>query len=127
MDMLFRRYANPMVFMNGMIKARRFTEFVDELLKLYKEDKEEEKEKILWDLWLHRVFDKTFSDFVRSQDDDNSAAPPTQEETIEIVRESWKILNSFVPERKEVGDNDRSIPAAGDSGNRCEPGSQSTG
>ena len=114
MDMLFQRYANPMAFMNGMIKARRFTAFVDEVLALYKEDKEEAREKILWELWLHRVYDKTFSEFVKSQDDD-CAAPPSQEETVEIVRESWKILNGFAPDRKEVGNNG-DIPAAGYSG-----------
>lgn len=113
MDMLFQRYANPMVIMNGMIKARRFTEFVEEFLNLYNEDM---KEKILWEVWLHRIFDKSFPDFVKSQDDKESAAPPTQEETMEIVRESMNILNGFVPESKEVGE-DRDIPA---SGNNCD-------
>lgn len=116
MDMLFQRYANPMVIMNGMIKARRFTEFVEEFLNLYSEDM---KENVLWELWLHRIFDKSFPDFVKSQDDKESAAPPTQEETMEIVRESWNILNGFVPESKEVGE-DRDIPASGNNSDRRE-------
>lgn len=109
MDMLFQRYANPMAMMNGMIKTRRFTEFVDEFLKLYTEDM---KEKVLWELWLHRIFDKSYPEFVRSQDD-KTAAPPTQEDTIGIVKESLAILNGFAPESEKVG-KDGDIPAAGD-------------
>lgn len=57
---------------------------------------EEHKEKTMWDVWLHRVYDKTFNDFVDSLE--GSGTAPTQEETAAIVSDSLNMLNNFKPE-----------------------------
>lgn len=38
--------------------------FIDNLIDAYQED---ENESALWDLWLHRVWNKSFEDFKREQ------------------------------------------------------------
>ena len=73
-----------------MIRTNRLCEFVEEVITMHNE---EHKEKTLWDVWLHRVFDKSFNDFVASLE--GSGAAPTTEETAAIVSESKNMLNGF--------------------------------
>lgn len=94
-DLLYRRYANPMPLINGMIKSKRLYEFVNKLIELHND---EEKDKTLWDVWLHRVFDKTFPEFMAAADGKTKKeAAPTQEDLQSIVSETKTILNGFVP------------------------------
>ena len=79
--------------MDGMLRVGRLTEFVDELISIHNE---EYKDKTLWDVWLHRVFDKSFAEFSQSIET-NSAAAPTQEEAANIVAETKNMLNGFSP------------------------------
>lgn len=74
-----------------MIQTQRLSEFVCKVIDLYNEEK---KEEMLWDIWLYRVHDKSYSDFVASVDG-NSRAKPTDEETADIVKESMGILSRF--------------------------------
>lgn len=76
--------------LNGMIRTGRLYEFVDEVIAMHNE---EHKEKTMWDVWLHRVFDKSFNDFVDSLE--GSGAAPTNEQTAAIVTESQNMLNNF--------------------------------
>lgn len=92
-DMLYRRYANPMQLINGMIRTHRLYEFVNKLVDMHNE---EEKDKTLWDVWLHRVFDKSFNEFMEALEGNKKAAP-TQEEIKNIVNETQAMLNGFVP------------------------------
>ena len=66
-------------------------EFVDEIIHMHNE---ENKEKTLWDVWLHRVYDKSFNDFVEGLE---GGAAPTQEDAANIVSESQSILDAFKP------------------------------
>lgn len=79
--------------MNGMIGAGRLDEFVVEVINLHNE---EYKDKSLWDVWLHRVFDKSYNEFVDGLEAQNKAAP-TREETASIVSETQNMLNNFKP------------------------------
>ena len=79
--------------MNGMIRTGRFEEFVVEVINMHNE---ENKDKTLWDVWLHRVFDKSFADFTESLDQSHKEAP-TEEEVANIVNETRNILNAFSP------------------------------
>lgn len=60
MDLLFSRYADPFLFINGMIKSGRFCFFVSSFLKQINGETEE---KALWEFYLHRVFEGSFADF----------------------------------------------------------------
>lgn len=82
-----------MQLINGMIRTRRLFEFVDKLVEMHNE---EEKDKTLWEVWLHRVYDKSYTEFMNALDDKQKAAP-TQEEVTNIVEETKAMLNGFVP------------------------------
>ena len=80
-----------MQLLNSMILTHRLSEFVDKVIELYNEEK---KEEMLWDIWLYRVHDKSYADFVASVDG-NRADKPTEQETAEIVKESKSIFENY--------------------------------
>lgn len=82
-----------MQLINGMIRTHRLFEFVNKLVEMHNE---EEKDRTLWDVWIHRVFDKSFNEFMEALEDSKKAAP-TQEEVTNIVVETKNMLNGFVP------------------------------
>lgn len=88
-----------MQLLDGMIASHRLSEFVEQVIELYNEEK---KDAMLWDIWLYRVHDKSYSDFVASVDG-SSRAKPTDEETAEIITESRGILEGFkaAPQKTE--------------------------
>lgn len=79
--------------MDGMIRAGKLCEFVEWLVKRYND---EQREKVIWEIWLHRVFDKSYPDFVESIDTQRKETA-TQEEVQAILAESENILNSVRP------------------------------
>ena len=56
MDLLFKRYANPFLLLDNMITTGRFLEFILELIDIQNDEK-------IHDVWIHKVFDKSFDDF----------------------------------------------------------------
>jgi len=80
-----------MQLIDSMILTHRLSEFVDKVIELYNEER---KEEMLWELWLYRVHDKSYADFVASVDG-SKADKPTEQETAEIVKESRGILEGF--------------------------------
>ena len=72
-DLIYQRYANPFPLMDGMLRTHRLTEFVNQFVETYNE---EQKDKALWDIWLHRVFDKSYNEFVAGLEGRSKAAPP---------------------------------------------------
>lgn len=78
--------------MDGMIRAGKLCEFVEGLVKRYND---EQREKVLWEIWLHRVFDKSYPEFVESIDDEPEQATP--EQVRQIVAQSQSILDGFRP------------------------------
>ena len=90
---MYRRYANPVPLINGMIRTKRLMEFVNSLVEKHNR---EERDKTLWEVWLHRIFDKSFKEFSDGIEDNQKAAP-TQEEVSNIVLETKNMLNAFVP------------------------------
>lgn len=98
-----------MVLLDQMIRTRRFEEFVLELVQMHNEEMED---KTLWDIWLHRIFDKGFDEFKKSLGGRNEKAAPTQEEVKSIAMDSKNILAGFVPDEGLV-DRDGTVQAAG--------------
>lgn len=64
-------------------------EFVDELIQMHNE---ESKDKALWEVWLHRVHDKSYADFAQSLEPRKEAP---QEEVANIVMDARNTLKAF--------------------------------
>lgn len=92
-DLVFRRYANPYPLMDGMIRAGKLCEFVEGLVKRYND---EQREKVIWEVWLHRVFDKPFPEFVEELEK-GKEKPVSNEQVLEIVEDSKSILGTVIP------------------------------
>lgn len=92
--MLFKRYANPMIILEQMIRTQRFSEFINEFVRIQNEELEDRTQ---WEFWLHRVFDKTWSQFLEVVEGNNSVDEkmPTQDELEHTVMESKKIFSDF--------------------------------
>lgn len=97
-----------MSFVNGMIKAGRFSEFVEAFGKQHSQDQIDKKR---WDYWLHKVFDQTYQDYLDSLGMMEETAAPTEEQQVKAVRRSFEILNGFF--RAKVGE-DGAIQNSGD-------------
>ena len=97
MDLLFKRYASPFLFLDGMIQTGRFHEFVVEFAKTITEEREEQRN---WEFFLHKVFEGSFHDFVEQQriDRENQNMSVRQIET--TVQNSINILNKFSPDER---------------------------
>lgn len=94
MDLLFKRYASPFSFVNGMIKSGRFQEFVVEFADTIRKEKEEKKS---WEFFLHKVWEGTYQDFT-SDIENNKRDMTMTKQTIETtVNHSLNILNNFKP------------------------------
>lgn len=103
MDLLFKRYADPFSFINGMILSGRFCDFVDDFIRtINREIEDQNKEKEMqwhWELWLHRILDRSFNDYmneIKNTQNNQNLSERTVETTI---KHSMKILNNFNPEK----------------------------
>ena len=84
-----------MVILDKMILSRRLTEFVCEILKIRDE---ELIDKARWEVWLHKIFDMEFSEYLSKLDGRASTEEIPRDEVLEAtVRESWGIINDFCP------------------------------
>ena len=94
MDLLFKRYANPYVFLDSMLESGCFTEAVTQIWNFDQED-------MSWEYFLHKVWDKTFDEFK------NEISPKEESKIIDkevvgaTVIKSKNILDGFAPEGKE--------------------------
>lgn len=76
-----------------MIRAGKLCEFVEGLVKRYND---EQREKVIWEIWLHRVFDKSFPEFVEELEK-GKEKPVSNEQVLEIVENSKTILGTVIP------------------------------
>lgn len=84
MDCLFERYGNPFLLIDTLIISGRFTDFVLEFLEI-------QNEKMMWEFYLHKVYDKSFDEFKES------IKPVPKEQLETTVQNSRSILNNFNP------------------------------
>lgn len=97
MDRLFKRYADPFSFMDGMIRTGRFTEFVESFWNAVCVEKDEET---IWEYYLHREFTRSFDDFKKELKEINENLNMS-ERTIETTfNHSMDILNNFIPDER---------------------------
>ena len=96
MDSLFKRYANPFLFMDGMIRTGRFCDFVRQYWQAVHTEK---NEKTLWEFYLHRVFDGSFDDFRKGIENDRQNRSMSEQAMETTIKHSMNILQNFSPEK----------------------------
>lgn len=97
MDLLFKRYASPFLFMDNMLQVGRFDEFVTDFIETVFKEKEEHYN---WEFFLHRIFDKSYKEFIDEikveQDNQNMTATDIEA----TIKETENILANFNPEER---------------------------
>lgn len=97
MDLLFKRYASPFLFIDGMIQTGRFTEFVDSITSTVNKENED---KHLWEYFLFRVWEGSFNDFREGLENDKKDAALSVNDIETTVQNSLNILKNFNPDQK---------------------------
>lgn len=90
--MMFQRYASPMVIMDRMIRAGRFTEFVQEVMRIRNK---EVLEQARWEFWLHKVFEMSFEEYLSKVDGTEEVLSDDVMEA--TIQDSMGIINGFCP------------------------------
>lgn len=82
-----------MMLLQQMVAAGRLTEFIDEVgAIMYQENLHDMR----WDFWLHKVFDMSFDDYVRSVE---SAVQPEASGNLEAtIKDNFEMMENFHPE-----------------------------
>lgn len=85
-----------MVLLDQMIKTWRLYEFIGKVISIHNDEQEE---KVMWEYWLHKDFERSYSEFIDATNRSSSTEPKTTSKTelIEIVKHSMEIT-SFVPQ-----------------------------
>lgn len=96
MDLLFKRYANPFPFVDGMIQTNRFSEFVRSFIE--KENSERE-EQTAWEFWLHKVWEGSFAEFKNDMESDKKNKQMSEQTMETTIKDSMNILKNFNPEK----------------------------
>ena len=82
-----------MIILDKMIQARRFAEFVREVMKIRNQ---EMVDKLRWEFWLYRVFDISFDEYIAKLDGKEEVL---SEDVMEAtIKDSMGIINDFCPE-----------------------------
>lgn len=86
-----------MVLLNQMIKTGRLYEFIGKVISIRNDEQEE---KVMWEFWLHKDFERSYSDFLTETGGTQSNQETTSKrELAEIVKQSMEIA-SFVPQEE---------------------------
>ena len=96
MDLLFKRYASPFSFVDGMIQSGRFHEFVVEFANTITREKEEERN---WEFFLHKVWEGTYQDFLADIENNKRNLAMTKRTIETTIQHSMNILNNFNPNK----------------------------
>ena len=91
--MVFKRYSSPFSLFDELIESNQFNDFIVTLNTKYIEDLE-------YDLWLHKVYDKSFEEFKKdiSISRDAQAGYMNEEDVKATVKKSNEILSNFKPQ-----------------------------
>ena len=88
MDLLFKRYASPFLLLDRLILTNSLNNFISNFIDFVKEDNE-------WEFFLHKIYDKSWSEFRSSIKQSDNQEPIDLGAT--LVK-SKNILNNFTPE-----------------------------
>ncbi|NBJ99243.1 hypothetical protein D5282_18525 [bacterium 1xD8-48] len=93
MDLLHKRYASPFSFLDSLIFTGQFASFVVFLLNKVEEEK---SDSMAWEFFLHKVYDKSFSEFkeeLSARAEKTGVMDEAKKE--EIIARSEDILKGF--------------------------------
>lgn len=97
MDLVYKRYSNPMELIDNMISLSNFSEFISELADNVSDEK-------LYDIWKSKVYDKSYADFKnemmakwKKNTGIETSETMTDEEMETTINDSYEILNNFNP------------------------------
>ena len=91
MDLLFTRYASPFVLLDGLILTNSLNNFVNDFFNIVNEER---KEKSQWEFFLHKVYDKSWNEFVNDIETSENQTPIDLGAT--LVK-SKNMLSNFTP------------------------------
>ena len=86
-----------MQLLDGMLRMGRFAEYCREMIRMANDDM---REQAVWDMWLHKCFDKTYDQFrsdVTGNTNEAIQDAPKKEEIEAAVAQSFDMLASFNP------------------------------
>ena len=92
MDLLFSRYASPFVLLDNFLLTNSLSDFIDDMFKLINEER---KEKTQWEFFLHKVYDKTWKEFI---DEINISNEQKEIDLGATLKKSKNMLKNFTPE-----------------------------
>ena len=87
MDLLFVRYASPFVLFAGLILTNSLNKYVYDFFDFINEDRE-------WEFFLHKVYDKSWSEFSNDMKQSENQKPIDLGAT--LVK-SKNMLSNFTP------------------------------
>lgn len=86
MDFLCKRYGgSPFFILDRYIERNRLSEFIYEVWSIHNEEE-------VFDIWLHKVDDKSYQDF---RDSLIPPKPVNKEEVVKTIEDSTNILKGF--------------------------------
>ena len=94
MDLLFKRYADPFSLLTGYIQTSRFCEFINAFCEQKIEDDR-------WEYFLHKVWDKSFSEFCDALQVTQDQQSMSDDDIEATVKKSMNILGNFNPTQEE--------------------------
>lgn len=104
MDLLYKKYSNPLEFMNLYINQGRFGEFVENIITQDRKQKQEaikkENEDRMWEAYIHSYSDKSFNDWknsltTSSEKESAKSLSMTADEVNDVKNKSRNILKGF--------------------------------
>ena len=93
MDLLFKRYASPFSLIDGYIQTSRLCEFVHAFIEQKSEDDR-------WEYFLHKVWDKTYSEFCEALQTYQELKAMSDDDIEATIKKSMNILGNFNPEQE---------------------------
>ena len=87
MDLLFVRYASPFVLLDNLIITNSLNNFISDFIGFVREDNE-------WEFFLHKVYDKSWSEFSNDMKQSENQKPIDLGAT--LVK-SKNMLSNFTP------------------------------
>jgi len=98
MDLLFREYASPFSLIDAVIASGRFTDWIDQFL-------ESHKEKVQWEHWLHKIYEKTWSDYLEEYKNQEqttvdlmNTASWNKSDIETTIQTSYSMMENFIPD-----------------------------
>lgn len=92
MDLLFSRYASPFVLLDNLLLTNSASDFIDDLFKIINEEKEEQTR---WEFFLHKIYNKTWKEFI---DEINISNEQKEVDLGATLKKSKNMLKNFTPE-----------------------------